>query len=104
VNALYFYYAAYVLVLVLYSEVLSRGLLHATFYNHRLQAEVHATPMIVVRYMLFKETVLIALFALASVMAIAVGAFLGYHLFLVTINNTTNENFKWTQVCSDCEC
>lgn len=84
---------------MLWGEVVEQNLLNAEFYHYGRQKRIKATPMIVLRYMINKEFYLIGVFVLAAVMFAAVGGFLGYHLWLVCKNSTTNETAKWGSVC-----
>lgn len=79
-------------------QVLDRHLLEATFYNPRLNKTVHATPWVVVRFLASRHWPLFGLLILCGVMALALAGFLGYHLYLTSINVTTNESYKWADL------
>src|SRR3546814_20597294 len=93
-NATLFLYGSLVVGFMLWGEVVEQKLFDAQFYHYGLRKRVNATPMIVLRFMVGKEFYLVGVFVLAFVMALAVGGFLAYHLWLTSKNMTTNESAK----------
>jgi hypothetical protein len=98
VNSAFFWYGAYVLLLVIMSEATEKDFFNATFYNPRTRMRIKATTYMVYKYIFDHNLILCAIFFLAAVMGIALTLFLGYHVHLVSAGTTTNETFKWGDI------
>ena len=92
---LFFSYAAVITFLVLYSDVVERNLLNATFMHPVSKAEFKATKWMVLRYLMGHSGSVIFLCLLSFVMALAISGFFIYHLTLIYRGMTTNESMKW---------
>lgn len=49
-------------------------------------------------YLSVRFTVLFALFFCTMILCLLLIGFLGYHLYLIAIGQTTNESFKWSDL------
>lgn len=94
-NSLLCIYGTYVLFAILMDEY--NSLLSEEFLNETTKAVVHGEPLVVVRYLIHAEAVVTVLFVLCAGMGVAVVCFLGFHVYLVSNNLTTNEFFKWRE-------
>eukprot|EP00578_Thalassiosira_sp_NH16_P014712 CAMPEP_0181124912 /NCGR_PEP_ID=MMETSP1071-20121207/26754_1 /TAXON_ID=35127 /ORGANISM="Thalassiosira sp., Strain NH16" /LENGTH=311 /DNA_ID=CAMNT_0023210289 /DNA_START=554 /DNA_END=1489 /DNA_ORIENTATION=+ len=91
-------YGTWAMWRVLAGEVIEKDLLNATFFNAVTGAEVQADRIIVFHYLFARHLPICGVLLLMSVMSIALGAFLGFHLYISSMNMTTNEYFKWRAV------
>lgn len=99
-NSCFFIWAAYMLALVLLSEVYERDLLNATFINSRTQQEFKATKSMITSYIINTNIALFSIFILALVLGLAVCGFTSYHVFMMMRGYTTNESYKWASLYS----
>jgi len=98
VNISFYSYATIVLGMMLWSIIVEQQLLTATFMNPYTRQEFKATYTMIARFLLYNNGALILILMLAAIMGFALSLFLGYHLYLISIANTTNEAFKWSQI------
>eukprot|EP00210_Caulerpa_lentillifera_P001735 g1665.t2 len=56
------------------------------------------TPWKLMEYITIRYTMLSALFFCSVIFSMLLTGFLGYHLYLITVGKTTNENFKWSDL------
>jgi hypothetical protein len=83
---------------VLYGEVIDKNLLNATFFNPASRTEVKGDYIIVMHYLSMRYFEVVGVLLLMSVMGTCLGIFLGFHLYITSLNMTTNEFFKWRAV------
>jgi hypothetical protein len=83
---------------VLYGEILEKNLFNATFYNAVTGMEVKADYFIILHFLMMRHFEIMAVMLLMTVMSVCLGIFLGFHLFVTSVNMTTNEFFKWRAV------
>ena len=98
VHVVFFAYATVVSFLVVYSEVVERDLLNATFVNHSTREEYKATLWMVFMFLVNQKGYVIFICVFAFIMTIAILGFLIYHLILVGYGMTTNESVKWASL------
>ncbi|RLN96018.1 hypothetical protein BBJ28_00010458 [Nothophytophthora sp. Chile5] len=91
-NTLFCSYGSFVLFAILWDEY--ARLLGEHFLHEETLAVVKGEPMVVVQYLIHAEAIVTALFVVCSGMGLALLCFLVFHLYLVTVNTTTNEFFK----------
>lgn len=84
-------YGSWAVFRILYGEVMEKNLLNATFINAKTGEEVSADSFIVFHYLYMRHLQLCSIFILMSVMAIVLGIFLCFHLYISSKNMTTNE-------------
>jgi hypothetical protein len=92
------WYGTWVMASVMYGEILEKDLLNATFFNVGTGVEVKADFVIVFHYIFRRHFQLCGVLLLMSVMGATLGIFLGFHLYITSLNMTTNEYFKWRSV------
>jgi palmitoyltransferase len=93
VHVMLCFYGFFLLSSVLYHIVVDQNLIHATFVDGRGNT-FKATSGLIFRYVMLKHLSVITLMVLALVMGCALAIFLGYHVWLVLRNKTTNETAK----------
>ncbi len=91
-------YGAFILGLLFRGEIIDKKLFEVTFFNIRTKEEFKANWHVVGQYLFVNKTFESGIFVVMLVMAIVLGIFLGYHVYLVSFGMTTNENDKWNQV------
>lgn len=89
-------YATVAILLIVWSIVEENDLFNATFINRSTGQRFSATRMMVLQWVIARYNIMCAIGFMTCVMGIVVAAFLGYHLYLVSRNLTTNETFKWS--------
>jgi hypothetical protein len=88
-------YGAAACVSVLASEIVGNQLFKATFVKHGTEERVPAGWGIVAQYLLYTHMPVVMVLLLCVVMGAVLTGFSAYHVYLVAINVTTNETFKW---------
>ena len=91
-------YGCVVLWWLFSSEISERRLLEVTYVDRFTGEEIPASMFIVAQYLFNKFLWEAGLFMLMAVMAVALLAFLVYHIYLTTFGMTTNESYKWGYV------
>ncbi len=84
-------YGSWAVYQVLHGEIVSKDLLNATFFNAVTGVEVRADYWIVFHYLYIRYMPMCSIFILMAVMALVLGIFLGFHLYISSKNMTTNE-------------
>uniref|UniRef100_A0A0G4F2M7 Palmitoyltransferase n=1 Tax=Chromera velia CCMP2878 TaxID=1169474 RepID=A0A0G4F2M7_9ALVE len=93
-------YGTFVLLQTLRAILVEERLFEATFQDASTGIEYKASWGIVFSYLMVNYGAVMFLFILCSVMAVALVAFTGWHLYLASMNVTTNESykFKWARM------
>lgn len=97
VNAVFFYYASTVTLLVTVDPIYERNLYNSVFIDS-LGNEFSATHYMVMMYVLNSNLVMALISIFAAVMGTALLFFFSYHMYLISVGKTTNETFKWTHL------
>lgn len=97
IHSIFFGYGTALVAGIMLSEAFEKDIFHAVFITPEGD-ELPATTMLVLGYVLRTETPLLMLFIFAIAFWAAISCFLLYHLYLVSIGQTTNESFKWKDV------
>ena len=92
------FYGTIVTLALFRGEIADRNMWNAVFYNGSTGQEVHADLWVICHYFFMRHFALAAVFLLMGVMAVALGLFMTFHLYLVANGMTTNEYYKWRQV------
>lgn len=86
---------------MLFSEEVERKrLLELTFFDRQTGETIQASRFIVFQYLYARRTLEVGLTIVMFVMGIALSCFLGYHVYITSIGQTTNENGKWGDIRS----
>ena len=75
-------YGSSVCALLFYGEIQEKKLLEITFFDRASGEHVRSNMFIVIQYLFARKTLEFAVLAIMFVMAIALAAFLGYHVSL----------------------
>lgn len=92
------WYGTWVMASLMYGEILDKDLLNATFFNASSGVEVKADYVIVFHYLFMRHFHIAGVLLLMFVMGVTLGMFLGFHIYITSLNMTTNEYFKWRSV------
>jgi palmitoyltransferase len=96
VHALMLTYGAVAAGLILYGRVVKEDLFSIRFYNMQSREYVPASYYVVGSYLTRDDGIyIVGLLLLSGVMGLVMWAFLGFHVYLVSVGKTTNEFFKW---------
>jgi hypothetical protein len=91
-------YGSAVCALLFWAEVKEKQLLEITFFDRTTGEHVRSNWLIIVQYLFARKTLEFAALLVMSVMGIALGGFLGYHMYITSYNRTTNEDGKWSDI------
>lgn len=91
-------YGSWAIGTVLYGEIIDKNLLGATFYNAATGMQVESDYFIILSYLCLRHFEIVGVLLLMTVMSAFLGIFLGFHLYITSVNMTTNEFFKWRAV------
>ncbi|KAL7538588.1 hypothetical protein ACHAWF_006140 [Thalassiosira exigua] len=91
-------YGTWAMASTLYGVILEKNLLNATFFNAITGAEVEADYIIIFHYIFAKYFPICGVLLLMSVMSVMLGIFWAFHVYITSLNMTTNEFFKWRSV------
>lgn len=80
---------------ILYSIVVKENLLHTRFMDRKTGRHIEASYWIVFQFLLQNHHWIVCLFIMCLVMGVVLMCFWGYHMYLASINQTTNERFKY---------
>eukprot|EP00938_MAST-03A_sp_MAST-3A-sp1_P007154 g7154.t1 len=89
------FYASVGIALTVFSIIEENNLRDATFINRNTGETFSATNMMIFQWILSQHNLMLAVGFMTAVMWFVVLAFLSYHVYLISRNQTTNENFKW---------
>lgn len=93
------WYGTYVVGQLFYGTlVIDQGLLRVTFVDRNTGVEHPATWWILTQFVFHQYLWESGALLVMSVMALALTVFLMYHCYLTSVNLTTNEAYKWSQV------
>lgn len=91
-------YGTFCCTWLFYGEVVEHNLWQVKFYNVATGEEFGASYFVVFQYLFQRHLVVAAVLLLMSVMALVLGMFLGWHIWIASRGMTTNECAKWDQV------
>lgn len=91
-------YGSAVCTLLFWGEIKEKQLLEITFFDRTTGEHVHANWFIIIQYLFSRNTLEFAILLVMFVMGIALGGFLGYHIYITSYNRTTNEDGKWSDI------
>ena len=88
---------------VVATYVTEEKLFSARYVNKVTGEIITASKHMVFQYCMHKQQTMMMLLFLCGIMGIVVFCFFLYHIYLVSINRTTNEGFKWSRYVGDFE-
>jgi len=92
-------YGAVVLFYLFYGHILDNELHKVVFFNRATGEDIApGNKWFLAQYMFHKFFMETGVFLLMAVMAITLGAFLGYHIWITSKGLTTNETYKWDEI------
>lgn len=93
-------YGAWLCVAVIRQEISRRGLWTLSFEGGKrgVPSTLATDWRLLIRFVAYHFSPLATLALFLVILAIMLGAFLGYHLWMIKQGVTTNETFKWDQV------
>ena len=91
------FYATVGIALTAFSIIEVKGLRKATFINRSTGETFAASNMMIFQWILSQHNLMLAVGFMTAVMWFVVLAFLSYHIYLISRNQTTNESFKWSE-------
>ena len=94
------FYGTYVSYLLFTEEIKTKRLKDLTFFNRLTGETEKGSKVMIFQYMYARRTHELAVALVMLVMGIALSAFLGYHIYITSKGQTTNENAKWGDVRS----
>ena len=92
------FYGTYVSYLLFTNEIREKRLMDLTFFDRQTGETLQGSYKIVFQYMYARRTHCIGVAIVMFVMGIALALFLGYHVYITSMGQTTNENGKWSDV------
>eukprot|EP00531_Pseudo-nitzschia_arenysensis_P002692 CAMPEP_0116139864 /NCGR_PEP_ID=MMETSP0329-20121206/13536_1 /TAXON_ID=697910 /ORGANISM="Pseudo-nitzschia arenysensis, Strain B593" /LENGTH=292 /DNA_ID=CAMNT_0003634929 /DNA_START=546 /DNA_END=1424 /DNA_ORIENTATION=+ len=94
------FYGVYVSYLLFTEEIRTKRLKDLTFFDRQTGESLKGSRIIILQYMYARRTHEMAVALVMLVMGIALSLFLGYHVYITSMGQTTNENAKWGDVRS----
>eukprot|EP00934_Nitzschia_sp_Nitz4_P000207 Nitzschia sp. Nitz4//scaffold119_size111653//90359//91718//NITZ4_004206-RA/size111653-augustus-gene-0.216-mRNA-1//1//CDS//3329533884//207//frame0 len=91
-------YGSTVCMYLFSAEIQDKKLLEITFFDRATGETAQNNKLIVLQYLFIRRTPEFAVMVIMFIMALALGAFLFYHVYLTSTNRTTNEDGKWADV------
>ena len=92
------YYGTYVSYLLFTHEIKTKRLMELTFFDRLTGEKIKANRAIIFQYLFARRMLEVSLMIVMPIMALALSCFLGYHVYITSIGQTTNENSKWADV------
>ena len=99
-HIIFFAYAVYIITSLLIGKVKDEKLFDIVFVDVSTGIEFDADFYSILAYILKENVGLCMINILACVMGLVLSGFLGYHLYLISQGQTTNESFKWSALKS----
>lgn len=92
------FYGTYVSYLLFFEESRSKRLMELTFFDRQTGETIKASSWIIFQYLYARRTHEVAVAFVMLLMGIALACFLGYHVYITSVGQTTNENGKWSDI------
>ena len=92
------FYGTYVCFLLFSEEIRKKRLRELTFFDRHTGETMEASYYIIFQYLFSRRTQEVGVTLVMLVMGIALTCFLGYHVYITSVGQTTNENGKWSDV------
>ncbi|KAG7339919.1 DHHC palmitoyltransferase [Nitzschia inconspicua] len=91
-------YGTYVAYRLFHDEIQQKRLYQLTFFDRVSGETVPSSHIIVLQYMFARRPLECSVLCIMAVMGIALACFFGYHIYLTSVGQTTNENGKWADI------
>ncbi|VEU34098.1 unnamed protein product [Pseudo-nitzschia multistriata] len=92
------FYGTYVACLLFQEEITTKRLMDMTYFDRATGEKVNASKFLIFQYMFARRSKEIGVTLVMFLMGIALTCFLGYHIYITSMGQTTNENSKWGDV------
>ena len=97
-HVVFFAYAVFVITSIIVGQVKDENLFDVVFKDTSTGQEYAADFWTVTQYIMVKNIYLSMLNIFAAIMDLVLFGFFCYHLYLVSLGQTTNESFKWASI------
>lgn len=97
-HVVFFAYAVFVITSIIVGQVKDEDLFDVVFKDTSTGQEYAADFWTVTQYIMVKNIYLSMLNIFAAIMDLVLFGFFSYHLYLVSLGQTTNESFKWASI------
>jgi len=92
------FYGSYVCYLLFSEEIKTKRLMELTFFDRMTGETIQASKYIIFQYIFARRFHEVGVTLVMFVMGIALTCFFGYHVYITSVGQTTNENSKWGDV------
>jgi len=92
------FYGTYISYSLFYEEIKMKRLMELTFFDRLTGETIKADYYIIFQYIFARRSSEVTLMIVMFVMGIALSCFLGYHVYITSRGQTTNENSKWGDI------
>lgn len=92
------FYGSYVCYLLFSEEIKTKRLMELTFFDRMTGETIQASKYIIFQYIFARRFNEVGVTLVMFVMGIALTCFFGYHVYITSVGQTTNENSKWGDV------
>jgi hypothetical protein len=99
-HVIFLTYAAWLHATLLLKIVNDLDLWNVSFNRGNANESTPSTPWLIFTYMLFHYRWILALFVLTAVLAVCLFGFVIYHVWMISLNTTTNERSKRDQLAN----
>ena len=97
-HVVFFAYAVFVITSIIVGQVKDEDLFDVVFKDTSTGQEYAADFWTVTQYIMVKNIYLSMLNIFAAIMDLVLFGFFCYHVYLVSLGQTTNESFKWASI------
>jgi len=92
------FYGTYITYRLFSEEMTTKRLMELTFFDRLSGETIPADYYILFQYVFARRPLEVSFMILTFVMGIALSCFLGYHVYITSVGQTTNENSKWADI------
>jgi hypothetical protein len=92
------FYGTYVCYLLFSEEIKTKRLMELTFFDRQTGETIQASNYIIFQYIFARRFHEVGVTLVMFLMGIALTCFFGYHVYITSVGQTTNENSKWGDV------
>uniref|UniRef100_A0A7S4ENF8 Palmitoyltransferase n=1 Tax=Pseudo-nitzschia australis TaxID=44445 RepID=A0A7S4ENF8_9STRA len=92
------FYGTFVSCKLFLEEIETKRLMELTFFDRQSGETIKASKYIVFQYMYARRTPEVCVTIVMFMMGIALAGFFGFHIYITSMGQTTNENSKWGDI------